>query len=161
MARKLTTKGKVQEMGLTIPEKPCSTEERDKLEKWSMMASLVVFKGNSMAQAYRLVYDEPMAGDCPASIRNSHKFRSLLTRLRNAQGLTDDEVKGTLEGLYHATVNDEEQPIKARLQAAAQWQKLRGLEKIKEVQAVDEGELIWRQAMSAKKKTIDAEVVSG
>ena len=146
---------------MTIPEKPCSTEERDKLEKWSMMASLVVYKNTSVSQAYRLVYDEPEAGDCPASIRNNSKFRSLLTRMRAAQGLTDDEVKGTIEGLYLATVADEEQPIKSRLQAAAQWQKLRGLEKIKEVQAIDEGELIWRQAMAVKKKALDAEVISG
>jgi hypothetical protein len=85
----------------------------------------------------------------------------MLARLRAAQGMNDEQVKGCIESLYLATVTDGEAPLKQRLQAAAQWQKLRGLEKVKELPVVDDDELIWRQAMSCKHKVLDAQVENG
>lgn len=157
MAKRQYTQGQPLEVGFTIPEKPCSTEEREKLEKWSAMAGLIVFKGQSVAAAYRAVYDEPDAKCCPPAIQGSPRFRAMVTRLRNVQGMSSDQVQGTLEGFYNSIVHDEEAPLKMRLQAAGQWQKLRGLEKIKEAQPVDEDELIFRQAMRPVNKIVDVE----
>ena len=159
--RKTTPETDSSEYGLTVPEKPCSTEEREKLTQWACVASLVVYKGMSLSAAYRAVYDAPEGTQCPASIRNSYKFQSMLTKLRAAQGLTDEQVKGSIESLYLSTVTDDEAPLKQRLQAAQQWQKLRGLEKIKEVQAIDADELIWQQAMTRSVKVLDAEPEKG
>ena len=159
--KRKTTPADDAEYGLTVPEKPCSTEEREKLAQWAIIASLVAYKGMSLSAAYRQVYDEPEGTQCPASIRNSYKFQSLLTKMRAAQGLTDEQVKGCIESLYLSTVTDDEAPLKQRLQAAQQWQKLRGLEKIKDVQGVDEDELIWKQAFSVKGKVLDAEPEKG
>lgn len=143
----------------TVPEIPASTEEREKLAQWAIMASLVVYKGQSVSAAYRAVYDTE--SECPASIRNNHKFRSLITRMRASQGMTDEEVKGTIESLYLSTVTDEDAPLKQRLQAAQQWQKLRGLEKIKPVLEVADEEIAWQRAMKQAKKVIDVEPENG
>lgn len=163
MARKPRTTAKKDdtEYGLTIPEKPCSTEERETIEKWSLMCSLVVYRGLSLSAAYRSVYDTEADVQCPASIRNSSRFKGMLSRLRAAQGMNDEQVKGCIESLYLSTVTDGEAPLKQRLQAAAQWQKLRGLEKVKELPVVDEDEMIWRQAMSCKHKVLDVQVENG
>jgi hypothetical protein len=161
MPKRQFTKGQKLEVGFTVPEKPCSTEERERLEKWGMMASLMVFKGLSQSAAYRLVYDDPEAVACPPSIYGSARFKGMLTRLRNAQGLTAEQVQGTIEGLYNEVVQNEEAPLKMRLQAAQQWQKLRGLEKNKEPQAVDEDELLFLQAMRPANKKIDVQVENG
>ncbi len=159
--RKTAPEPESAEYGLTVPEKPCSTEEREKLTQWACVASLVVYKGMSLSAAYRAVYDAPEGTQCPASMRNSYKFQSMVTRLRAAQGLTDEQVKGSIESLYLSTVTDDEVPLKQRLQAAQQWQKLRGLEKIKDSQVIDEDELIWKQAFSVKGKVLDAEPEKG
>lgn len=159
MARKQTTAGRKQEFGLTVPEKECSPEEREKLEKFAMMASLVVFRGQSITGAYRAVYDTAPDAACPPSIYNAPKFRSLIVKLRNAQGMTDEQVKGTLEGFYCSLLANEDAPMKARLQAAAQWQKLRGLEKQREVIEADPDEMAWQFAMGSKKVVVvEAEV---
>lgn len=149
------------EYGLTVPERPCSTDEREKLAQWSVVASLVAYKGMSLSAAYRQVYDAPEGTQCPATIRNSSKFQSLLAKMRAAQGMSDEQAKGCIESLYLSTVTDDEAPLKQRLQAAQQWQKLRGLEKIKEVQAIDADELIWQQAMTRSAKVLDAETEKG
>lgn len=81
--------------------------------------------------------------------------------MRAAQGMSDEQAKGCIESLYLSTVTDDEAPLKQRLQAAQQWQKLRGLEKIKEVQAIDADELIWQQAMTRSVKVLDAETEKG
>lgn len=159
--RRKTTPTDDAEYGLTVPEKPCSTEEREKLAQWSVVASLVAYKGMSLSAAYRQVFDAPEGAQCPASIRNSSKFQSLLTKMRAAQGMSDEQAKGCIESLYLSTVTDDEAPLKQRLQAAQQWQKLRGLEKIKEVQAIDADELIWQQAMTRSVKVLDAEPEKG
>lgn len=156
-----TTPTASAEYGLTVPEKQCSTDERETITKYSIMCSLVVFKGLSVSAAYRAVYGAPEGSQCPSAIRSSHKFQGMLTRMRAAQGLTDEQVKGCIESLYISLLTDEECPAKQRLQAAAQWQKLRGLEKSKEPQAIDDDELIWRQAMTRKVKVLDAEVEKG
>ena len=161
MARKQFTKGEKLEVGFTVPEKPCSADERERLEKWGMMASLMVFKGLSQSAAYRLVFDDPEAAACPPAIYGSYRFKGMLTRLRNAQGLTSEQVQGTIEGLYNSVVVDEEAPLKLRLQAAQQWQKLRGLEKNKETQAVDDDEMVFSQAMRTVNKKVDAQAENG
>ena len=153
--RKLETKGKKVKEGLTVPEKPATLEERDKLMKWSCVASLMVFKGQSAAGAYRAVYDEPDAVACPPSILYNPKFQAMLVRLKAAQGMTNEEVQGQIEALYLGIINDENAPEKSRLQAAAQLQKLRGLEKIKVQQEVDADEVILLQALTPKKKMLD------
>lgn len=159
--KRKTTPEDDAEYGLTVPEKPCSTEEREKLAQWSVVASLVAYKGMSLSAAYRQVYDAPEGTQCPATIRGSRKFQSLLTKMRAAQGMSDEQAKGCIESLYLSTVTDDEAPLKQRLQAAQQWQKLRGLEKIKEVQAIDADELIWQQAMTRSVKVLDAEPEKG
>lgn len=79
----------------------------------------------------------------------------MLVRLRAAQGMSNDEIQGQIEALYLGIINDENAPEKARLQAAAQLQKLRGLEKIKVQQEVDADEVILLQALTPKKKVLD------
>ena len=154
--RKLTTKGRTVKESLTVPERPASLDERDKLMKWSCIASLMVFKGQSAAGAYRAVYDDPDAVACPPAIMNNPKFRAMLVRLRAAQGMSNEEIQGQIEALYLGIINDENAPEKSRLQAAAQLQKLRGLEKIKVQQEVDADEVILLQALTPKKKMLDA-----
>lgn len=145
--------------GLLIPEKQCAPEEKERLSKWAIMASLIVYRGESAASAYRSAYDAPAGSQCPASITRSPVFQGLITRMRAAQGMTDDEVKGTIESFYMAMLADENAPAKQRLQAAAQWQKLRGLERVKVVQESEEDD-IWRQAFAAPKKIVDIEPVN-
>lgn len=161
MARKQFTKGEKLEVGFTVPEKPCSTEERERLEKWGAIVSLHVFKGVSVAEAYRLVYEDPEARACPPAIQGSRRFQAMLSRMRNVQGMSTEMVQGTIEGLYNSVVVDEDAPLKLRLQAAQQWQKLRGLEKNKESQAVDDDEIVFSQAMRTVNKKVDAQHENG
>jgi hypothetical protein len=158
MARKRerVTEGTEQLSGVTVPERPASTDERDTIAKWAVMASLIVYQGESMVGAYRTIYKDPDAKVCPPAIAGNYRFRSMITQLRAAQGLTPEVVQGNIEALYMQTLLDESAPLKLKLQAAAQWQKLRGLEKIKEAQPLDNDELIWQQAMAGAKKVIDA-----
>lgn len=136
-----------------MPEVPATTYEVDELEKYALMASLVVYKGQSMAAAYRAVYDAPEGTQCPAKLATNSRFRGMITRLRASAGMTDEEVKGAVESLYLQAVVDEGQSMKVRLQAAQQWQKLRGLEKQKEVVQEDEDMAFFKACMKKARES--------
>jgi hypothetical protein len=76
-----------------------------------------------------------------------------------SSGEADEEVKGAVESLYLQAVVDEGQSMKIRLQAAQQWQKLRGLEKQKEVVQEDEDmsffKACMKRARESQKNVID------
>jgi hypothetical protein len=145
-------KSKVEKAKRTNPELPAKRREIDRLENWHLMASLVVYRGLSVSAAYRAVYDEPEAAQCPAHISGSPNFKRILTRLRASQGMSEEQVKGAIEGLYLECVHDEERPMKERLQAAAQWQRMRGLEKPKPEVKEDDLEEFFAATMRACRK---------
>lgn len=145
-------KAKVEKAGKTNPELPAKRREIDRLENFHLMASLVVYRGLSVSAAYRAVYDEPEAAQCPSCISGSPSFKRILTRLRASQGMSEDMVKGVIEGLYLECIHDDERPMKERLQAASQWQKLRGLERPKAEVKEDDLEEFFAATMRACRK---------
>lgn len=120
MARKEKTAENTAKLGRPLKE--------ETMEKWYHVASLYVLKGLNQSQAYMQVYGTKDASNATNLFHNS-RFLAIVDRLRLSQALDDDSVKKNIEALYLQTITDPDEQIKNKLAAAAQWQKLRGLEK--------------------------------
>lgn len=134
MPRKKLLKDRLPEEEIALPEEANCTElgrpqKEETLENWYHVASLHVLRGMSKAAAYMQVYGAKSTSSANAyALFRRPAFRAIVDRLRLSQCLTDEDVRKNIESLYLQTITNPEESTKNKLSAAAQWQKLRGLE---------------------------------
>lgn len=122
------------------------------LENWYHVASLHVLRGLNQSQAYMQVYGA-RTGANASVLFNNPKFKAIVNRLRLSQGLSENDVRSNIESLYIQCLTDENESMKNKLYAAAQWQKLRGLEK-SVVKVESEEDLLFAAALQKCEKSL-------
>lgn len=101
--------------------------QEETVENWYHVASLHVMKGYSQSKAFMTVYGTANANYATRLFHNP-RFLAIVNRLRLSMALDDESVRKNIEALYLQTITSPDEQIKNKLTAAAQWQKLRGLE---------------------------------
>lgn len=124
------------------------------LENWYHVASLHVLRGLNQSQSYMQVYGAK-SGVNASVLFNNPKFKAIVNRLRLSQGLSENDVRSNIESLYIQCITSEDEPMKNKLAAAAQWQKLRGLEK-SIVKVESEEDLLFTAALQKCEQALDA-----
>jgi hypothetical protein len=122
------------------------------LENWYHVASLHVLRGLNQSQAYMQVYGAK-SGANASVLFNNPKFKAIINRLRLSQGLSENDVRSNIESLYIQCLTSEDESMKNKLAAAAQWQKLRGLEK-SVVKVESEEDLLFAAALQKCEKSL-------
>ena len=147
-ALKVVEKGKKNELSSAGRD-----EKEETLEKWYRVATLYVLRGMTQTAAVRAVYG---SDGCYAGVlfKNS-RFLALVDRLRAVDGLGDDDVRKNIEALYLQTIVDPNENPKLKLQAAQQWQKLRGLETQKVELRSDVDDLILAQLQKCEEAMLN------
>ena len=135
------------------PKKGRLTAE-ETLENWYHVASLHVLRGLNQSQSYMQVYGA-RSGANASVLFNNPKFKAIVQRLRLSQGLSENDVRSNIESLYIQCITSEDEPMKNKLAAAAQWQKLRGLEKAV-LKVESEEDLLFAAALQKCEQALDA-----
>lgn len=138
MARKSNAKENLQ------PRKIGRPTQEETVENWYHVASLHVMKGYSQSKAYMTVYGTANANYATRLFHNP-RFLAIVNRLRLSMALDDESVRKNIEALYLETITSPDEQIKNKLTAAAQWQKLRGLESHKVEISSEVDDLILEQ----------------
>ena len=111
-----------------------------------------MLRGLNQSQAYMQVYGAK-SGANASVLFNNPKFKAIINRLRLSQGLSENDVRSNIESLYIQCLTSEDEPMKNKLAAAAQWQKLRGLEK-SVVKVESEEDLLFAAALQKCEKKL-------
>ena len=161
MGRKKMLKDKMPDVEKELPDDEECTElgrpqKEETLENWYHVASLYVLRGMSKAAAYMQVYGAKSSSSANAySLFRRPAFKAIVDRLRLSQCLTDEDVRKNIESLYLQTITNPEESTKNKLSAAAQWQKLRGLETQKVEIGTDADRIIEAQLRLAEQAMLD------